>query len=881
MKIVSEIRIPNRAAQYGEPPAWLTRSPAWPAVMEETGGQGLYLHQARGLEILGEDRNLIISTGTASGKSLIFQAATLHRLMEDPEARAIAIYPIKALSRDQMAKWRHMAQTIGLDPMTINKVDGDVRSYDERREMLSRTRLVLMTPDIIQAWVMRYCNPPHDRAYSPAQEGVRQTQTIIRDLIRNLGALIIDEAHVYDGTIGTNCMYLLQRLQHKRMQLNPTAPPLRIIAASATIRNPTRHLETLTGQPFLEITERENGAPRAELLVQHVRGRDIYDNGWEDLADVIQEIIQESSLNRYIAFMDDRQLVERAASLIEAARGLTEWEIIQEAELSMSYRAGLMHRDIIEQKLRDGTHRGITSTSAMEMGIDIPDLNVGMNLGVPNTNQKLRQRAGRVGRRASGRFIILAPENAFQFHHDSLEHYWKRPVEEVRLYEQNPYIRNTHMRCLMREKEQGQDAGQLGAQATLPGIQSITQGDGYNPKFQTGSVKNPHSNSLRDGTEAGVRIVQLTPDGQEHTLTTETTRREAVKEAYPLASYHHGKQSYRIERWEEPPGGDTEQETRITARAGPHQDTRPIRESGADLTLREPEIPDLGHLEYLDHEHAQTWERIVGCTVWNDGNWWNAQEMLYRELGIPDLETRNRTTATVLIIRDEWFREESTRERVAQALRDVMCAREGIHDNDVRASYRNISTSRGGEDELEEQSIVIWDRTGGGLGISQALRENFLEYCQQLLRIAQDPGERSERQRPLDEPTALLLHHWAERYCREREEAEPENASTPIISEYRGTTFRSRLEAEWARRFDQRGLEWEYEPTRMGDWLPDFRLTIDDAPTYVEVKPVQRFPMNVAEKIDWSSWDGDAMILGKRTQDCWTRRSGAWLEASL
>ncbi len=95
----------------------------------------------------------------------------------------------------------------------------------------------------------------------------------------------------------------------------------------------------------------------------------------------------------------------------------------------MAYRSGLMRRERIEEALRAGEIRGIASTSAMELGIDIPDLQVGFNLGLPHSVGRLRQRAGRMGRSSPGRFIVLAPRHAFQFHDDSLEAYWRQPVE--------------------------------------------------------------------------------------------------------------------------------------------------------------------------------------------------------------------------------------------------------------------------------------------------------------------------------------------------------------------------------------------------------------------------------------------------------------------
>ena len=116
MNIYDEITITGQEARYGDVPLWLADSPVWPAVKDQTAGGQLYLHQAMGLELLGQGHNLVISTGTASGKSLVFQAPALDHLATHPNATAITIYPIKALARDQVVRWRGMAEATGLDP---------------------------------------------------------------------------------------------------------------------------------------------------------------------------------------------------------------------------------------------------------------------------------------------------------------------------------------------------------------------------------------------------------------------------------------------------------------------------------------------------------------------------------------------------------------------------------------------------------------------------------------------------------------------------------------------------------------------------------------------------------------------------------------------
>ncbi len=877
MDIHSEITIPGQGARHGDAPAWLSASPVWPEVKTQTGGGQLYLHQAMGLELFGQGHNLVISTGTASGKSLVFQAPTLHHLATHPNATAIAIYPIKALARDQVVRWRNLAEATGLDPESINRIDGDVRDLTERRQILQRTRLALMTPDVIQQWLMAYSEPLYGKR--PLRHDLREvqnTQYNVRRFLSNLAFLILDEAHTYDGALGTHCLYLLHRLQQKRRELMSQFEPLRMIAASATIHNPAQHLETLTGLPFQVVDDRYNGSPRADLTVQHVVGREPHDEGWRDLQAAVREVISEDPDRSYIAFIDDRQLAERAAAGIEAARSITEDAIIVESRDAMAYRSGLMRRERIEEALRAGDIRGLASTSAMELGIDIPDLQVGFNLGLPHSVGRLRQRAGRVGRTGPGRFIIVAPRHAFQFHEDSLAAYWEQPVEPARLYPSNPNIKNTHGRCLAKETDLN------GMERAIPSptdawpeqlpqtLREIARGDHYAPEFQTGDPQQPHRNDIRDAADGRARIVQLMPGGEMELLTSEVTRREAARDAYPLATYFHAKQSYSILAWRESGG-----ETVITARHAPPRETRPITRSGATVTLQQPRVSALGHLEYCTHAQAVAWERIIGCSIREPGDaeW---RDVNYSTEGIPEVVSNLRTTATVIIIWEDWFDDANTRRDVARVLRTVMCSRESIHPADIRTTHQNVQVVRDGHSSEVHRAIVIWDKVGGGLGLSKAIADNLGQYTQALLEIARQPGQRSERDRLLREETATALHRWAVAVAPNT--LSPEQ--TPVITEYGGVTFRSQLEARWAAYFDNRGIVWEYEPVRRDGWTPDFRLVLNGVEAYAEVKPVSEFPMDVAQRI-LGSGCRDVVILGQGPRHAWRYRGDGWAPVDL
>ena len=184
---------------------------------------------------------------------------------------------------------------------------------------------------------------------------------------------------------------------------------------------------------------------------------------------------------------------------------------------------------------------------------------------------------------------------------------------------------------------------------------------------------------------------------------------------------------------------------------------------------------------------------------------------------------------------------------------------------------------RDGRSSDVRRAIVLWDKVGGGLGLSKAIADKLGRYTQALLEIARQPGQRSDRERLLREDTANLLHRWAAAVAPHTLHAE----QTPAITEYGDVTFRSQLEARWGAYFDRRGIAWEYEPTQFNGWTPDFRLVLDNAEAYAEVKPVSQFPMDVAQRILNAGCDGDVLILGQGSRHAWRWRDSGWRSMDL
>ena len=202
---------------------------------------------------------------------------------------------------------------------------------------------------------------------------------------------------------------------------------------------------------------------------------------------------------------------------------------------------------------------------------------------------------------------------------------------------------------------------------------------------------------------------------------------------------------------------------------------------------------------------------------------------------------------------------------------------ESIHPDDLHTTHQNVQVVRDGRSSEVDRAVVIWDKVGGGLGLSKAVADNLGRYTQSLLEIGSQPGQRSERERLVREDTAAALHRWATAVAPPT----PRPQQNPIITEYGGTTFRSQLEARWSAWFEKRGIAWEYEPARFNGWAPDFRLTLDGTQTYAEVKPVSEFPMDVAKRVLNADWTGDVLILGRGPSHAWRYHGDGWAPVNL
>jgi DEAD/DEAH box helicase domain-containing protein len=386
------------------------------AALETQGLGGLYRHQAEAFATAVRGEHLVVSTGTASGKTLAFNLPVLDALAAQPKLRAIYLYPTKALAQDQA---RALA-SYGVPGLRPAIYDGDTET--ERRWQIRKWANVILTnPDMLHIGVL----PHHDRW---------------GDVLQNLRYVVVDEAHVYRGVFGSHVGNVLRRL--RRAASIYGAEP-QFLLASATIANPGELVESLVGRDATVIGD--DAAPRAARTIAF----------WNP--PVIDEQLQlrASALgeaSRLLAGLVQRDLrticFAKSRKSAELIHRFASERVPELAERLSPYRAGYTpaQRRDIERRLVGGELLGVTATDALELGIDIGLLDCAISVGFPGTVASLRQQWGRAGRRAKGLAVLVASEDALdQFFMREPEALMGRRVEAAILDHANPRVLDGHV----------------------------------------------------------------------------------------------------------------------------------------------------------------------------------------------------------------------------------------------------------------------------------------------------------------------------------------------------------------------------------------------------------------------------------------------------
>jgi len=408
--------------------------------LTRTGIERLYEHQRDALFAAWAGPT-IVTTGTASGKSLCFNLPTLDVLCRDAKARALYLYPTKALAQDQARALTSLGLVKQVRPAIY---DGDTPRA-ARTQIRRRSNVVLTNPDMLHVGIL-----PHHDAWG--------------DWFANLAVVVIDEAHTYRGVFGSHVANVIRRLRRIAAAYG-TAP--RFLLASATIANPVSLAERLTGLHDVALVQRDSSpTPHRRIAVWNPPIVDVAlgtrESALGEAADVVSDLVRHQA--RTICFMKSRKGVEVLARLVRDKLASHDPEL---AEQVAPYRAGYTaaQRREIEARLTSGQLRAVITTDALELGIDVGQLDAAVVVTFPGTVASLRQMWGRAGRRGRGLAVFVAGEDALdQFFCRHPDDFLSRPVEAAILDHQSPQIYLAQLLCAAHEGPLGvQDTEFLGA----------------------------------------------------------------------------------------------------------------------------------------------------------------------------------------------------------------------------------------------------------------------------------------------------------------------------------------------------------------------------------------------------------------------------------
>ncbi|HDL98033.1 MAG TPA: DEAD/DEAH box helicase [Desulfobacteraceae bacterium] len=447
-QIVAHRLLPADEAEFAGPVPGLPR--ALEELLEKMGIRHLYSHQAQAVNLIMQGRNVLVATPTASGKSLIYNLPVFAGLLADPGARALYLFPLKALARDQVKTITAMAAHLpeffadqGRQPAAI--YDGDTSPYQRKKIRDNLPSILVTNPDMLHLALLPY----HD---------------IWGHLFANLTHVVIDEVHTYRGVFGSHMAWVVRRL--KRICKLYGADPV-FIMSSATVGNPEELGRGLTGEAVEVITR--SGTPRPP--------RNIVLLNPLDSAPYTAALLLEAAVRRglrTIVYTQSRKMTEL----------ITMWTGRRIGDLRdniASYRAGFLPEDRrnIEKRLADGSLLGVISTSALELGIDIGNLDICILVGYPGSMMATWQRAGRVGRSRQESLVVLighqdALDQYFMRHPDD---FFAREVEAVVLNPDNKSIAGRHLVCAAAEAPVT-TAEALYASASVPDLLRHLAGEG-------------------------------------------------------------------------------------------------------------------------------------------------------------------------------------------------------------------------------------------------------------------------------------------------------------------------------------------------------------------------------------------------------------------
>jgi DEAD/DEAH box helicase domain-containing protein len=528
-EVLTSVRqISAREAKFRPVPSWVTSTLC--EAYRAKGIQELYSHQAATAELVHDGRNVVVVTPTASGKTLCYNLPVLNAVLENPDTRALYLFPTKALAQDQLAELHDLSKRLD-DCFGVFTYDGDTPS-DARKAIRERGHIVLTNPDMLHTGIL-----PHHTKWMR--------------LFENLRYIVIDELHSYRGVFGSHLANVLRRLR-RVAQFYGSDP--QFICCSATIANPGELAAQLT-EKKVEVVE-ENGAPAGEKVFVFYnppmvnRNLGIRRNYINEATRVAKEVLARKL--QTIVFANSRLHTEILLTYLQQANPPKPGQ----PEPIRGYRGGYLpgERREVERGLRDGRILGVVTTNALELGIDIGSLDACVMVGYAGSIASTWQRAGRAGRRSGSSCAVFvassAPLDQFIVQHP--DYFFGSSPEHAHIQPDNLEILVNHLKCaafelpLSPEEQFGNvDLPDLCERLGEAGFLHKSGGNWHwvQQAYPADTV------SLRSVTSDNFIIIKTTGDSDgEPEVIGEVDFSSALTTVHPKAIYLHQGQQYHVER---------------------------------------------------------------------------------------------------------------------------------------------------------------------------------------------------------------------------------------------------------------------------------------------------------------------------------------------
>ena len=691
---------PPRAARHAPFPDQL--DPRLVDVYRRRGIAELYTHQAQAIAHAQAHRPFVVVTPTASGKTLCYNIPVLDAILKDPQARALYLFPTKALSQDQMHEVHGVVTDLGVDIRTYT-FDGDTPET-ARRAIRSSGHIVVTNPDMLHQGIL-----PH--------------HTLWVKLFENLKYVVVDEVHQYRGVFGSHVANVLRRL--RRVARFYGADP-QFICCSATIANPRELAMRLTGLDMDEVAE--NGAPRGEKhfvfynppVVNAELG--IRQSVVKTTRGIAERFMGSGA--QMIIFARSRMRVELLLTYLEKAGrrvGIKSGEV-------RGYRGGYLpgERRAIEQGLRDGKVTTVVSTNALELGIDIGRLDVCLMAGYAGTVASTWQQAGRAGRRQNLSAVVLVASSspADQYIINNPDYFLGRSPEHATLDPDNLVILMSHLKCaafelpfLAEERYGGKNVTEILDYLAEMGVLHRGQGR-YHWMADTYPAEDV---SLRSAAPDNVVIIdQSRPGG---TVIGEMDLFSAQEMLHDDAVYIHGAQQYHVDRldWDRREAHvqpvrvdyytDAQRKSELkTLTAELHRPLRNGRLAVGEVGLVS-KVTVYKKIKLGTHENVGAGRvHLPEMEMHTTSFWWELPEMLVQEMANAGLDLGDALKGLAHLLG-----------RVAPVF--IMADPADLH---ATAMVRSPFTG--------QPTLYLYDAFPGGVGFARRIFDQFEEICQSARR---------------------------------------------------------------------------------------------------------------------------------------------------